>query len=89
METATDTIRRAAIEKAARTRAEARVALDSAGKLIGLPFKLLGRPSTRLVERRSASAGLPAGTLLVADDAPPASAEVHHFTAEWVESKRL
>ena len=89
METATDKVRRAAMKKAARTRGEARVVLDEAGRLIGLPFKLLGRPSSRLVEKRSTNRGLPAGTLVTDPEAAPASAQVHHYTATWAESRTL
>ena len=89
METATDKVRRAAIRKAAMTRSEARVVLDEAGRLVGLPFKLLGRPSSRLVERRSHSRGIPAGTLSHAPEATPASAEVHFYTTDWAEAKTL
>lgn len=89
VETATDKIRRAAIRNAARTRTDARLVLDEAGRLVGLPFKLLGRPASRLVERQGAAIGHPAGTLIAAPEARAATAEVHFYTREWAESKSL
>ena len=84
-----DKVRRAAAATAARTQATARLVLDEGGKLVGLPFKMLGRPSARIVERRRRAHGLPAGTLLHDPEAPPATAQVHQYTAAWAESKTL
>lgn len=82
-------LKSATLKKAARTRAEARAVLDEAERLLGLPFKLLGRPGTRLVESQNRNAGRPAGTLVEHPDAEPARAEVRHFTADWAESKTV
>ena len=78
-----DRIKRAALKKAARTKHEARVLRDEAGRLLELPFKLLGRPHTRLVERSTGEVGAPAGTLRVREDAEPATAEVRQYTDGW------
>ena len=82
-----DRIRRAALKKAARTKHEARVIRDEAGRLLELPFKLLGRPHTRLVERSVGEIGAPAGTLHVREDAEPATAEVRQYTEGWALAK--
>ncbi len=63
--------------------------LDEAERLVGLPFRLLGRPGTRLVERQSTNDFRPAGTLVSDPDATPASAEVRHYTAGWAEAKTV
>lgn len=89
MATSTDKLRAAAREAASRTHHESRFLLDEAGKLLQLPFRLLGRPHTRLVERRNGELGVPAGTLVHITDAEPAGAEVRTYTADWTEGKAL
>lgn len=88
--TSTHKLRADALRQAAsRTHQESRFQLDDAGRLVKLPFRLLGRPHTRLVERRNGEMGVPAGTIVHITDAEPACAEVHTYTREWNESKSL
>lgn len=89
MATPSQKLRRAAQEKAVRTRSEARVLLDEAGRLVQLPFRLLGGPHTRLVERRSGEVGAPAGTLVHEEDAEPATAEIRQYAEGWTEQKSI
>ncbi|MEM1054135.1 MAG: magnesium/cobalt transporter CorA [Bacteroidota bacterium] len=89
MATPTENLREAARRQAELTRGEARVLLDEAGRLVQLPFRLLGRPHTRLVERRNGEMGVPAGTLVHLTDAEPATAEIRHYTPNWAETKTI